>query len=796
MVLLVKMYRRFFQFLLLLLFLGLGLLITGTAILFFEQDKIINTLRDELNKYPDLSITYSEVKVNTLKSFPRFSYAFSNLILTINLQSKTDTVLQADDFQVTISPFKLLRGKVEIKNFYADKAQLIWKTNYSNELFSDSEATSSKSIEVLISSLAFKDFKIIVLDSTNKAIVNLEGKSLGVKFRSNDSNLFLSVQGDLKNIALGNYFKVSLPFLLNFDIENTNKKLYIYNIETSIKSLRLSGSGIYDLKSDSSAFRFVANRFLIEDLSFIPYLSISKQLSGNASGEAYLKASSGFGKLDSLTIKYKSEKVKWKFKTDEAVISEIEGYTVFTENFTKHFSYIKKANIDKGNIKLSISARIKGFDKLVVLANGYISYDLKLKNPPMDIEAKGPFKALLTYSTITDKFNPIAVKSELLFESKQKPFSNQPLTKGKLSISNDLKVEGYLKTDSSDINFKLQHPNFLESLTTNTYYPSIELSSKHVNYNDIVQFITNDSKDSTSNYSYISKVLFKLNFNSATYNRLFLNMLKANGSIKSDTINVDYFAADCFDGNVSGKFKAFNNSVHTNLWINNVSIEKIFKNFDNWNQNFVTSDNLSGNFKGLVNIQFNRNSKGDVDMNSLKLNSDIQIVKGKLKGMDKIKELSRWLNLDQVKVIEFDTLKNTITIENRKIIIPNMDVKSNVILMNVSGFHTFDNIYEYLVRVNFSNLLKKRFVKSDNIDFHSSTEGSFNLYLKLYGKGDEYGIDLINKKSFDAQTYNTTKTDSVTQKNTIQNKMDQKLESKANQNFKLEWDEIDSLKTE
>lgn len=125
-----------------------------------------------------------------------------------------------------------------------------------------------------------------------------------------------------------------------------------------------------------------------------------------------------------------------------------------------------------------------------------------------------------------------------------------------------------------------------------------------------------------------------------------------------------------------------------------------------------------------------------------------------------------------------------------------MDVKSNVILMNVSGFHTFDNIYEYLVRVNFSNLLKKRFVKSDNIDFHSSTEGSFNLYLKLYGKGDEYGIDLINKKSFDAQTYNTTKTDSVTQKNTIQNKMDQKLESKANQNFKLEWDEIDSLKTE
>ncbi|MEW5846864.1 MAG: AsmA-like C-terminal region-containing protein [Bacteroidota bacterium] len=690
----------------------------------------------------------------------------------------------------------MLRGKVEIKNFYAEKALLNWKTNYTKELFGDSNANSSESIEVLISSLSLNDFNFFVFDSTNKAILNLAGKSLDVKFRSNSNNLFLSVDGDLKKVALGNYFKITLPFLLKFDLEKSNKILYIYNIKSSIKSLNLSGSGIHDLNSESTAFRFVANRFLVQDLSFIPYLSISKQLIGSANAEAYLKITSGFEKIDTLAIKYKSDKLKWILKNEKAIIYELDGYTVLTENFTKHFSFIKKANIEKSNAKLNISARIKGFDNLVILSKGYISYDWGLKKPPVDIEAKGFFKALFSYSTITDEINPIAVKSELLFTNKQKAFSNYFLTKGKITISKDLFIEGYLKTDSSDINFKIQQPNILESLNKKFYFPAIELSGNHVNYNDIVRFFASDTNDSTSNYLNIKKVSFRFDFNSATFNRLSLNKLKANGVIKGDTINVEYFASDCFDGNVSGKFKAFNNYVHTNLWISNVSIEKIFKNFDNWNQNFVTSDNLSGTIKGIVNIQFERNSKGDVDMNSLKLNSDIQIVKGKLKGMDKIKELSRWLNLDQVQVIAFDTLKNTITIENRKIIIPNMDVKSNVILMNLSGFHTFDNNYEYMVRVNFSNLLKKRFVKSDNVDFHSSTEGSLNLYLKLYGKSDDYRIDLINKKSFDAQTYNTTQTDSVTPKNTIQSKIDQKLENKAEQKFKLEWDEIDSLKTE
>ena len=288
-----------------------------------------------------------------------------------------------------------------------------------------------------------------------------------------------------------------------------------------------------------------------------------------------------------------------------------------------------------------------------------------------------------------------------------------------------------------------------------------------------------------------------LNFKRATYNRLKLNSLKANGIINGDTISADYFTADCFDGNVSGRFKSHSNSVHTNLWVSNVSIENVFKNFDNWGQSYVTADNLSGRFKGIMNIQFKRNEKGDVEMGSLKLFSDVQVVQGKLKGMDRIKELSKWLNLDQVKVIAFDTLKNKITIENRKIFIPNMDIKSNVLLMNVSGVHDFDNRYEYIARINISNLLKRKFVKSDQIDFHSTTDGSINLYLKLFGQNDSYEVEWINKKGFESGIHNTVQTDSVSIQNSPQIKPKEKTDGNVGVGYMLEWDEqIDTLKNE
>lgn len=797
MAILAKIYRRFFQIILLLLLLMLTLILTGAGILFFKQEYIINSLREKLNKYPDLSISYSSVSVKTLKTFPRFSYSFTDFALAINLNSKSDTIFKTDDFQVSISLFKLLRGKVDIKNITASNATIKWHTNYPKELFGSSNNGPQGSVAVLITGISLKAFDIELLDSASKPFLNCSGKILNVKFKSDETKLLLSIQSELSKFTIGEFFKITNPLRLNFDIEKNDIKLYIYNLESSIKSLQINGSGIYDLSSEVAAFRFKSNRFQAQDLSILPNLDSFYQLKGFLTADAYLRLSSGFENIDTLQVRYRSDRLKWSTKNEESTISNLEGHTLLTDNFSKHFSYIPKASIETNNTKVSVNAKVKGLNSFVILAKGYVSHVLRISNPAIDIETTGQFKALLSYTPKTEKRTTLLLKSNLVFENKKGIPYNRLSTKGTIAINNDLNIEGYFKSDSTDVNFSISQANFLESLNLNTYSPNVYLYGNHIDYNEIVQLISNGTEDTTSNWFALPKISFTLNFKRATYNRLTLNRLKANGTLKSDTISVDYFTADCFDGNVSGKFKSHNNSFHTNLWVSNVSIENVFKNFDNWGQNYITADNLSGRFKGIMNIQFIRDAKGDVDMGSLKLYSDVQVIQGKLKGMDRIKGLSKWLNLNQVKVIAFDTLKNKITIENRKIIIPNMDVKSNVMLLNVSGIHYFDNRYEYLARINISNLLKQKFLKSNQTDYNSSTDGSINLYLKLFGQNNDYDIEWINRKSFDSGKHNTIQTESVSKEKDQQLKLEKNTGSNVGVGYKLEWDEqIDTLKNE
>lgn len=790
----VKLFHRFFQLILLLLLLISILMLSGAAILFFKQEYIINTLKESMNRYPDLSFTYASVSVNTIKTFPRFSYSFTDFSLAINSNLQSDTIFKTDDFQVNIALFKLLRGKIDIKNITASNAVIKWRSNYSEDLF-DGSNENQGSVSVLISGISFKNFNIELLDSSSNRFLICSGDKLNIKFKAEQTKMLLSIQSELSKVILGENFKITNPHRVNFDIKKNDNILYIYNIESSIKSLRINGYGYYDLSSEIAAFRFKLNHFEAQDLSFMPNIESFDQIKGIITANAYLRLSSGFEKFDTLQVRYNSDRLKWLTNNEVITINNMEGYTLLTDNFSKHISYIPKASIETNNVKISVNAKVKGLKNYIILAKGFVSHVLKIQNPEIAIETNGQFKALLSYAPKTETITPLLLKSYLVFENKNGFSLNQLTAKGTIEIGNDLKIDGYLKSSSTDVNFNISQASFLESFAQKKYSPIIHLHGNHINYNDIVQLIANTPKDSASNSITIPKFSFTLNFKGATFNRLKLNNLKANGILKGDTISTDYFTADCFDGNVSGRFKSYSNSVHTNLWVSNVSIENVFKNFENWGQSYITADNLSGRFKGIMNIQFKRNEKGEVEMGSLKLFSDVQVVQGKLKGMDKIKKLSKWLNLDQVKVIAFDTLKNKITIENRKIIIPNMDIKSNVLLMNVSGVHDFDNRYEYIARINISNLLKRKFVKSDQIDFHSSTDGSINLYLKLFGQNDSYKVEWINKKGFESGIQNTVQTDSISIQNSPQIKPKVKTDGDAGVGYMLEWDEqIDTLK--
>ncbi len=769
--------------------------IGGTLILILNQEKVIDYITNEINKQQALLIGYQKVSVNTIQNFPRFSYTFQNLQVIRN--GANDSLLFCKELSVTIQPFKLLAGKVISESISAKGLRI--KTDLVSLENIESGGDDQSATILNISKVSIIDYEIAIQDSSGKSFLNLTGNRINVKFYKESKKLSLVSSIDANRLSFRDFIKLEIPISLTIEFYKDGKVLFLNNIKAKLNSIEISGKGNYEEESGSAKFRFRSNTFRTNSLSFLPFLKFSKNYRGRARLDGYISTSCNFQNIDTLSAKYHIEKV---LINDSAKLSinQLIGYSILTNNFTNHYSFIPKANISFDGLSFILSARLKGIKKMVIQSTGTINGDYEISSLGHSINVTGKFNLVSLYNWgANQKFVLRKINSDINFNSKEKIFSSKLQINGRAKLDNNLSITGSFGFDSTSFNFNFYQEMLIESLQSNIINPSIELRGAYVNYNDISSFIkpSQDQKSSTPNFKSIN---LKLNFKKAIYDRLALENLKANGWYKTDTINLNYFSADCFGGNVSGKFFIIGNRYNANMWLYNIDIQKLFERYDNWGQSYITSQNLSGSFKGLVDLSFDTDSKGNINSNSLNLKSDIQIFNGKLSGMDRIKSLSSWLNLDQVKVIEFDTLKNKILIENKKVIIPSMDVKSNVILMNIAGTHTFSNSYQYQVRMNFGNVLKRKFVRNDKKISDLSTDGSINLYFKITGKDEDYIVEWLNRKNFERNISNISNVEPDSAKFFSSPKSKVKSDSIKNiprKEVRIEWDEmVDTLNNE
>jgi len=125
--------------------------------------------------------------------------------------------------------------------------------------------------------------------------------------------------------------------------------------------------------------------------------------------------------------------------------------------------------------------------------------------------------------------------------------------------------------------------------------------------------------------------------------------------------------------------------------------------------------------------------------------------------------------------------------------------------MQLSGEHYFAGNFTYWMKVNFSQVLSRRFLNSSATnDNEHATDGSINLYLKLFGDNNNYEVKLDKKSSFEKIRGNiqaegkTLKEifreefNQITKKDTIlKANKDSSLSNKTK--FNIEWDEYDTL---
>ena len=132
--------------------------------------------------------------------------------------------------------------------------------------------------------------------------------------------------------------------------------------------------------------------------------------------------------------------------------------------------------------------------------------------------------------------------------------------------------------------------------------------------------------------------------------------------------------------------------------------------------------------------------------------ADVEIINGELLKFEPMLSLSKFISVDELKNIKFKTLRNTITISDQKIRIPEMLISSSAFEITLSGIHSFDYNFDYRLRVALSDVLfNKAKRKKKEIEDYLVMEDNVDetiIPISIIGNPDNFKVNFDSKKAF------------------------------------------------
>jgi hypothetical protein len=245
-----------------------------------------------------------------------------------------------------------------------------------------------------------------------------------------------------------------------------------------------------------------------------------------------------------------------------------------------------------------------------------------------------------------------------------------------------------------------------------------------------------------------------------------------------------------------------------NFTVTNIDVNKAFTTFHNFGQSFLKAENIKGTLSGTLSLLFPLDTVLNFHINTLTAEGKYHLADGALINFDPVKQLSSFIALSELENINFEQLDNDFFIRNNWLYIPQMEVKSSAADLSVNGKHSFDNDYEYHVKILLSEILsRKRERNKSNVTEFGVVEddglGRTSLLLKIIGKGE------VAKVSYDMKAAGTVVKNNIQkERQTLKTILNQeygwyKNDSAVNQKpvekksrFKIKWEDGDTVASE
>jgi hypothetical protein len=822
------------------------------------QDKVADIILKSINKDISTKLDVGSFKLSFLKKFPKASLELKDVFVhsSGNFNSSafrginTDTLLAAKFVSVDFKITDILNGIYNIERLSARTGEINLftdTTGFVNYDISNKNQNSHDNVFTI-------DLKRIILTDIKTNYNNLATRLIIIGLIK-EGKLKSRISGDDIDFTAGSEIQINSFQLYNTKITKTISAEIVVNLQRS-KSGILFKKGTLSIESwDFGLDGFVSSDNML-DLNITGHnIDIAKIR--NYLPEKYQKLVAGYDPsgiliIDSrikgllnrksnphIEINCLLKKGHIAYGKSDLTISDLSFAGNFSNGSENHpvtsSVSIKDLKWKLGSSEYTGSFTLSGFDhpRAEILLKGKVfPGELKEFFDLQNISAAGGSvdlnlkmagylnnKKNYTVSDIID----LKPEADLSFNSFTLGLQNNRMlfrqVNGNLSVSNLIKAKNFLFTYKGQrIKVDGEFRNLPEWMAGR---PVQMIASADFSFDRFIpEMFLKDSASSDQStlkktaFAIPDDILLDINFKIDSLNYKTFSSSKIAGTLnyKPGVLTFKSLNMQSLSGTIAGNGFIVQNSSKSviargSFNVTKIDVNKAFRTFHNFGQNFLKAENIAGTLSGSLSLLLPMDSMLIPQIKSLTAEGKYSLVQGALINFEPVKQLSKFIELSELENISFEQMENDFFIRNNFLYIPQMDVKSSAADLSVNGKHSFDNDYEYHIKMLLSEILsKKRMKKKSSLSEFGVVEddglGRTALSLKIVNKGEDVKVS-YDLKAVSSEVKNNIKSERQTLKTILNQeygwfKSDTAAKKKPveRSRFKIKWDETDSTKTE
>jgi hypothetical protein len=224
------------------------------------------------------------------------------------------------------------------------------------------------------------------------------------------------------------------------------------------------------------------------------------------------------------------------------------------------------------------------------------------------------------------------------------------------------------------------------------------------------------------------------------YKNFSATKVKGKLTLTNDVIKLDNFSLSHAGGiilvNASSKDNGRKSDINLQSKMQNVNVKELFRAFNNFGMQSLTSKNISGNFSADINLVSMLDANNDLYNPANKGYIDFSLKNGRLVNFQPLLDIdNNFLQKRNLSDVSFGELKNRLDVNGNDIYVHRMEISSTAVNMYVEGTYSFANNTDLSIQVPLHGQKKDQ----DEAPKNKGTNAKTGMSVFLRAKDDKDG---------------------------------------------------------